>query len=189
MRDDQNRDARICSRQITVRGRLSENLVHNKLPIVLVNTPDFEPIESKEIYIPGTEYFSLNLDMTYDFIGEVKIKGRGNSTWGAPKKPYKIKFEEIQSLYGEPKEKEWILLANYYDKSMIRNDLAFWMADKFGKFDYVPRFHFVDLILNGKYNGPYQLGDQLKIGKNVRMQVNLKGYGRGPRIYWKYWDV
>lgn len=175
VRDDQNRDARICSRQITVRGRLSENLVHNKLPIVLVNTPDFEPIESKEIYIPGTEYFSLNLDMTYDFIGEVKIKGRGNSTWGAPKKPYKIKFEEKQSLYGEPKDKEWILLANYYDKSMIRNDLAFWMADKFGKFDYVPRFHFVDLILNGKYNGPYQLGDQLKIGEN-RVNVGDGGF-------------
>lgn len=58
---------------------------------------------------------------------------------------------------------------------MIRNDLAFWMADKFGKFDYVPRFHFVDLILNGKYNGPYQLGDQLKLGKN-RVNVGDGGF-------------
>lgn len=52
VRDDQNRDARICSRKIAVRGRLSENLVHNKLPIVLVNTRTSNRLKVRKYTFP-----------------------------------------------------------------------------------------------------------------------------------------
>lgn len=149
--------------------------VNNELPIIVINTPDNEPIISKNDYITGATVVIRGTDNIPDFQGEMKIKGRGNSTWEAPKKPYKMKFDKKQSLMGEPKDKEWVLLANYFDKSMIRSEISYWMATQYGQFDYVPNFHFVDMILNGKYNGTYQLGDQLKIAEN-RVNVGEDGF-------------
>lgn len=145
------------------------------IPIVIINTPNSVPILSKEEYVKGTTVTLLNNDMSIGFQGEMKIKGRGNSTWNEPKKPYKIKFDSKQSLLGEPKDKEWVLLANCFDKSLIRNDLAFWMAATYGCFDYVPRYHFVNLILNGQYSGLYQLGEQVKISED-RVNVGKDGF-------------
>lgn len=139
----------------------------NELSTIYINTPNSQPITSKEYYVEGATFSIVNSDNSIDFQGEMKIKGRGNSTWSKPKKPYKIKFDKAVSLFEEPKDKEWILLANYFDKSLIRNEVAFWMASKFGQFDYVPKFHFVDLVLNGSYYGNYQIGNQLKISDNI----------------------
>lgn len=50
-------------------------------------------------------------------IDNVLIKGRGNTTWGMPKKPDRLKFDKKQSLMGEPKDKSWVLLSNYADKT------------------------------------------------------------------------
>lgn len=149
--------------------------VRNGLPIVSIKTPNNEPIVSKEDYITGSTISIINEDLSLAFQGQMKIKGRGNSTWQAPKKPYKMKFDNKQSLFGDPKDKEWILLANYFDKPMVRSDVAYWMASCYGHFDYVPKFHFVDLILNGRYNGTYQLGEQLKIAES-RVNVGNDGF-------------
>lgn len=149
--------------------------VDNRLPQLVLQTPGKVGITSKEEYVEGSMVSLKGVDGETEFTGEMKTKGRGNSTWSAPKKPYKIKFDKKQSLFGEPKDKEWVLLANYYDKTMIRTDIAYWMASNYGNFDYVPRFHFIDLMLNGKYNGTYQLGDQLKIGEN-RVNVGDDGF-------------
>lgn len=56
----------------------------------------------------------------------VKIRGRGNTTWGLPKKPYRIKFPKKTRLLGpqEAKAKDWVLLANAGDKLLLRNALA-----------------------------------------------------------------
>lgn len=104
----------------------------------------------------------------------MKIKGRGNTTWELPKKPYKIKFDEKTSLLGEPADKEWVLLANYTDKTALRNETAFDMG-RISNLDYTNRTHFVEVILNGVYNGTYQLGEQLKISKD-RVNVGDDGY-------------
>ena len=165
----------VSSSAFEVKGHNYDNLPMTGLPVVIINTPNAAPIVSKEEYVTGSSITLLNADMTYDFQGEMKIKGRGNSTWGAPKKPYKLKFDKKQSLYGMPKDKEWVLLANYYDKTMLRTDVAYWMASNYGEFDYVPRFCFVDLMLNGMYCGTYQIGEQLKIGEN-RVNVGEDGF-------------
>lgn len=174
-KDAKGKDVQISSSVFEVIGKNYDNLPHNGLPVVMINTPNAAPIVSKDDYVEGSYITLLNADMTYDYQGEMKIKGRGNSTWGAPKKPYKVKFDKKQSLYGEPKDKEWVLLANYYDKSMLRSDVAYWMASTYGQFDYVPKFHFVDLMLNGQYNGTYQVGDQVKIAKD-RVNVGDDGF-------------
>ena len=105
---------------------------------------------------------------------DVKIKGRGNSTWAMAKKPYALKFDEKISLLDEPKDKSWVLLANYADKTSLRNQTAFYMGS-ISNLDYTPRFHFVDLMLNGRYNGTYQLGEKIKISKD-RVNVGDDGF-------------
>lgn len=174
-KDAKGNAIQISSSVFEVIGKNFDNLPHNGLPVVMINTPNAAPIVSKDDYVEGSYITLLNADMAYDYQGEMKIKGRGNSTWGAPKKPYKVKFDKKQSLYGEPKDKEWVLLANYYDKSMLRGDVAYWMASTYGQFDYVPKFHFVDLMFNGQYNGTYQVGDQVKIAKD-RVNVGDDGF-------------
>ena len=110
-------------------------------------------------------YVSAQENFPAVFESEMKIKGRGNSTWGLPKKPYKIKFDSKKSLMGFPADKEWVLLANYTDKTQLRNELAFFMG-RISSFEYTPRTAFVEVIINGVYNGTYQLTEQLKISKN-----------------------
>ena len=144
------------------------------LPIVYINTEDKTPITSKEEYLNGTIKIVEDLSTRDVFETTMRIKGRGNSTWGMPKKPYKIKFEKKVSLLGEPADKEWILLANYSDKTLLRNKTAFDFG-KISNLDYTNRTHFVEVFINGVYNGTYQLAEQLKISKN-RVNVGDDGY-------------
>ena len=145
------------------------------LPIVYINTEDKKPIESKDEYVKGTVHIvSNNVNGIPDFEASMKIKGRGNSTWQLPKKTYKMKFDSKVSLLGEPADKEWVLLANYTDKTQLRNEIAFYMGEM-SSLGYTPRTNFVEVVLNGVYNGTYQLGEQLKIAKN-RVNVGDDGY-------------
>ena len=77
------------------------------------------------------------------------IKGRGNSTWGLPKKPYNIKFEKKTDLFGMGKAKKWSLLASFYDPSFLRNTFIFDLADEIGLF-YSSKSKHVDLYINGE---------------------------------------
>ena len=60
------------------------------------------------------------------------IRGRGNSTWGTGKNPYKIKLDKKANLFNMGKNKHWVLLADYYDPSHIRNKITYWMGKKLG---------------------------------------------------------
>lgn len=147
------------------------------LPIMSINTENDAPITSKEDYVKATISVTSqqgndtdsNLDTT-----AVKIKGRGNSTWGLPKKPYKLKFDDKVSLFGEAKNKEWVLLANYTDKTLLRNATALHMGE-ISNLSWTPCSHFVELYLNHHYMGTYQLTEQIKIGKD-RVNVTDDGY-------------
>lgn len=143
------------------------------LPVMWIETENRTSITSKEDYINAT--YRLEEDLGKITKGTMKIKGRGNSTWyTAPKKPYALKLDEKTSLLGEAKDKSWVLLANYFDMTMLRNRLAFYMG-YISNLDYTAKAHFVEVMLNGKYNGTYQLCEKLKIGKN-RVNVGDDGF-------------
>ena len=172
---DANGDSvQISSSAFRIIGKNFENLPATGLPIVVINTPNSAPITSKEEYIAGSMISVINSDMTFDLQGEMKIKGRGNSTWTMPKKPYKIKFDKKQSFLGEAKDKEWVLLANYSDKTQLRNAIAFYMGHN-SNLDYTSSFHFVELVLNGTHKGTYMLAEQLKIAED-RVNVGDDGF-------------
>lgn len=70
----------------------SGDLTHTGLPVVIINTPNNQDITSKEEYIENTLMTILQTDITDEFCELMNMKGRGNSTWIKPKKPYAIKF-------------------------------------------------------------------------------------------------
>lgn len=146
------------------------------LPTIRIDTENRKPVDSREekvkcvISVTGNEDFPSEYQIT-DASGT--IKGRGNSTWYNPKKPYKIKFDEKQSVLGMPADKEWVLLANYIDKTSIRNVLAFYIGQG-SNLDYTCRSRFVELVLNDEFMGLYQLCEQIKVATD---RVNLSDDG------------
>ena len=142
------------------------------LPVMWIETENRVGITSKDNYVNAT--YRLEEDNGKVTEGTMKIKGRGNSTWDAPKKPYALKLDDKTSLLGEAKDKSWVLLANYFDMTMLRNRLAFYMG-YISNLDYTAKAHYVEVMLNGKYNGTYQLCEKLKIGKN-RVNVGDDGF-------------
>ena len=99
--------------------------------------------------------------------GDLKqIKGRGNSTWNYPKKPYQIKLDKSADLMecGES-SKTWVLLANYYDKTLLRNRMTYDLAAEMG-LDYSPWSRPVDLYYDGEYRGSYLLSEKTEVGKS-----------------------
>lgn len=95
-----------------------------------------------------------------------KVRLRGNSSLHFPKKPYRIKFDsKHRPLADSPaKDKKWTLVANYDDKTLMRNLLAFRLSQYLG-FEYTPYGQPVDVIVNGEYKGNFQLCDQIEPGK------------------------
>lgn len=93
------------------------------------------------------------------------IRGRGNSTWGNAKNPYKIKLDKKENLFNMGKNKHWVLLADYYDPSHIRNKITYWMGKKLGM-PYTPEGVYVDVVMNGQYYGSYMLCEQVRVGKS-----------------------
>ncbi|MDO4292666.1 MAG: CotH kinase family protein [Eubacteriales bacterium] len=91
------------------------------------------------------------------------IKGRGNTTWEREKKPYSIKLSSSQDILGMGAARRWELLANFYDGSHMRNQLVTELAREAGM-EYTPQMTWVDLYLNGKYQGLYQISEKVEAG-------------------------
>ncbi len=94
------------------------------------------------------------------------IRGRGHSTWKWEKKPYRIKLDEAFSIMGFTPNRDWILLSNYADKSLIRNIVAYDMGRELGTFVWTAKQYPVDLFINGEYQGVYAIGEQREIAEN-----------------------
>lgn len=100
------------------------------------------------------------------FTDSVQIKVRGNSTANADKKPYRLKFakKHKHDLMGSGYAKRnWVLLANALDNSLLRNAITCHLGRYVGMV-FNPGYKFVDLVLNGEYRGCYQVTDQVEIG-------------------------
>ena len=92
--------------------------VKEGVPVVDVYVDGGNEIVSKDEYLEAV--IVITEDGKVSLSSKGKIKGRGNYTWNYPKKPYKIKFDEKQSVFGFPENKDWVLLADYCDKSLMR---------------------------------------------------------------------
>ena len=143
------------------------------IPRVYIDTVDSARIRKSE-YVPCT--VKIN-DPTGAFAAiedpNATVKVRGNSTSGGAKKPYNIRFEHKQDVLGMGSAKKWYLLANMYDKTQIRNKLAFDLANDIGM-SYVQQSLFVELYVNGEYVGMYQLCESIGVGES-RVDIDTSG--------------
>lgn len=102
---------------------------------------------------------------------EMQIRGRGQSTWDMDKKPYRIKLNEEQKVLGMPKNKDWCLLANYADKSLLRNSTAMLLSE-ICDMSWTPRHVPVEVYLNNTYIGVYDLFEAKEVTKH-KVNINL----------------
>lgn len=140
------------------------------LPVVYLSTPQQIPIFSKDDWVKESSICIWNIDGTIDNLGSTGVKGRGNSTWKYPKKPYAIKLDKKSKVLGMPKHKRWVLLANWMDRTLMRNHIAFAISKCTKGLAWTPRGEYVELILNGSHVGNYYLCEQIKIDGN---RVNI----------------
>ncbi len=137
-------------------------LHYTGIPIFNITTES--PVVSKDDYVNGSLVIDANQqfeEVTAPY--SLRIKGRGNSTWGMPKKPYKIKLDSKAKILGLPTAKEWVLLANYSDKTLMRTSTVFNLGRKIGA-DFTPPSIPVEVIINGEHLGSYLLTEQMEVG-------------------------
>ena len=168
--DEKNgREYYVPSVTIRIKSEYIPPELRTGLPVVYVDTEGGKPVVSKDDYLSaelsilGTDKFN-GLDPVV-----CQIRGRGNTTWTWPKKPYLVKLDEKKSVLGMPKHKRWVLLANFMDRTLMRNLVSMKVASMTG-LAWTPRCVPVELVLNGKHQGSYLLIEQVRVDKN---RVNI----------------
>ena len=162
-------------------------LTNSGLPVVVVNQPDGDtswPQVGEQVWskvdfdkITAGEITVYNADGIVDLATSVaRTRLRGNTSLNFPKKPFAVKLDNKASVLGMAKHKRWVLLANWKDKSLMRNHVAFGLAQKFAETlpDGIPwQVHgrFVELVYNGVHVGNYYLCEQIKIDSK-RLNIN-----------------
>jgi len=144
------------------------------LPVIYLRTDGNLPIESRDEYIYGDVEVDGGRNFNDFPDSGMKIRGRGHSTWGVhPKKPYQMKLSDKAEFLGMPEDKKWIFLAEYSDKTMLRNTIAFEMG-YISNLDWTPLSRFAEVYVNGEYNGTYNISQKVEDKAN---RVNLGGTG------------
>mgnify|MGYP003418604051 FL=1 len=142
------------------------------VPVVRVDVEGGRNIESKDEYQNVSVTITEGEETVLSAAG--RMKGRGNATWGYEKKPYKIKFDEKQGVLGFAANKDWVLLAEYCDKSLMRTPYMCELAQTVG-LPYPIHYRHVQLYLNDEYVGMYILTDQVEKKKN-RVDIEDDGF-------------
>ena len=144
-------------------------LVDTGLPVVIIDTQGGMAVASKDTYVPGT----VRIQGVGDWEGLAEtgceIRGRGNTTWYWPKKPYLLKLNEKQHIFGMHKHKRWVLLANFMDRTLMRNLVSMKVASM-TRLAWTPGCVPVELVLNGRHMGSYLLIEQVRVD-NHRVAV------------------
>ena len=144
----------------------------SNLPIILINTEGNEIVDepktdgSIQILYNENDYRNSLESQDFYFEGNIGIELRGNSTQRSSKKSYLFETRKEDgenlniSLFHMPKENDWILRSSFFDHSFIRNPLSMAMSRMMGH--WASRTQYVEVVLNGEYQGIYILMEKLK---------------------------
>lgn len=136
----------------------------------------------KGVYVDCTVDVASDRNSWNEKNRSAQIRGRGNSTWAYyEKKPYRLKFDEKVDLFGMGKAKDWILLANTVDMSMLRNFTVYKMAQQFSGLQYTTDCQFAHVYLNDDYLGLYLVVEQVEEGTN-RVEIGDGTDGMGNPV-------
>lgn len=133
-----------------------------------------ETIEREDYVSCSVRFERVGGKETAALSGQIRV--RGNSTAAGPqKKPYKIKLDaEYAFIDGCAASKKWVLLACAFDISMIRDSLALYAASLLDGIGWSSSFEYVEVSVNGIYQGVYLLCEQIDTGED---KVDVKEDG------------
>jgi hypothetical protein len=164
----------------------------SNLPIIVLHT-DGNYISKEEQTVAKAEFFGIapathraNIGSTPEYQGKIGLHLRGSSTLDLPKHSYTVHTldeagnQSKAGLLGMPPDEDWVLYAPFEDKTMIRDVLAYQLANKMGR--YAPRTQYVELFLSGSrrpvsmrdYMGVYVLMEKIKRGADRVKIAKLK---------------
>jgi hypothetical protein len=155
-------------------GRVIEALppALSDMPQLRIATKDAAPVLSKEVYVDATYTLANPAASSPAVTLKGKIRGRGNNTWLMPKKPYKVQlandaaYAAIADVLGMKKNRNWALLADYLDRTLMRNQLMFTLGNSALFADglkWTPSGVHVEAWLNGEYLGVYLLAEDVRL--------------------------
>jgi len=157
-------------------------LTDSNLPIIRIDTggktivDDPRIVAKMEVVWNGKGKRNAINDPANHYNGNITIEYRGSTSQDLfPKKPYGLDTvlpdgtDNEVALFDMPKGHDWVLNAAYNDKSLLRDVLAYKIARDMGGL-WAPRTQFVELVLNGRYEGVYIFMEKIKRGKD---RVNI----------------
>ena len=143
---------------------------------IVIETDDFREIRNTEIEIPAKiQIYDESAPLTAVLKG--KIRGRGNASFkGMPKYSLKLSFDNKYPLLGMHEDKDWDLISNSSDKTLMRNYIAFKLSSSLQTL-YTPHAKFAEIYLNRQYMGVYLVVEHVKVGKNrINLLKNDRSY-------------
>ena len=157
---------------------LSSESGENETKLYL-DLPILESQISKEDYTQANVRVETRTNGVYGITHETteaQLRGRGNSTWFSyPKRPYRLRFDKNTSILGMPEAKNYVLLAEFADRSLMRNVVVQKMASLFTDKIYDLETRYVELYINNEYRGLYVLTEQVETHKNKLSIESIPG--------------
>ncbi len=145
-------------------------LVSEKIPAIMVTVDAKKELYNHKEYA-NKQYVEKGNIVMLDERGKIvldesmeRFKVRGNLTSSFAKKPFTFTLPHSISLCGMNESQNWHLLANATDGSHIRNQIMLDWAEEISDV-YQPDGEFVDLYVNGEYQGLYFLTETLEISE------------------------
>lgn len=161
--------------EVLVKGAVvdTREIYVGSVPVVYIDTEGAAEIVSKDEYLSASLKIQGNSEYELQYDGVAEVKGRDNSSWKYPQKPYKIKLDKKADLFGYGVNKHWVLIPNFNDKCGLRNKIASELAREMGL--VAMDMTWVELIMNGEYAGFYMLAEHVRIGEDRVPMFDYEG--------------
>ena len=139
------------------------------LPLISIYTEDSKDISEKSIEINCKILIVNEGRIETNETAKIKVKDETRA-YLSPKIPYSINFSSAQKILGfKGKYRNWELISNYFDRSLLRNLIALKISELM-KFEYTVKCKPLDVIINGNFKGNYYICDPIEVGNN---RVNI----------------
>ena len=153
-------------------------------PTIYITTDDSQRVSSKTSYKGGTIRFidpaQMYSDVTEVPAGKMQIRGRGNTTWEDYKwtKPsYRIKLDTHTKVFGMKGDKDWILLADHGDPTLLRTAVALRIS-RLVSMPWTPRYRMAEVYFNGSYDGLYYLVEHKEVDRDNKIPITPMADGQ-----------
>lgn len=148
----------------------------SNLPVIEIATDNQTAINSVNDWVDGV-MITHGMGTYPDRQDSVRIRTLSISKT-SPKLSFKIEAQEETSVLGMKKNRNWCFLSNFEDRTQLRNSVAFELGRLAGNLEWTPSSKFASVTLNGKYQGLYQVAEQVSVNEN---RVNIDQLNESSR--------